>query len=107
MVDTNAPHDEAWEAALEEAINRFEQGEAVNDAHFEELVAELKARQAALKAAPEDDPRVSKLEELIQRATQLESSAALGTGPTDEVSSILGGLTGSNATAIAASGSKG
>ena len=99
MLDPNTQHDEAWEAALEETFNRFEQGEAVSEAQFAELIAELEERHARLSEAPQDDPSLTRLSALRERASRLEASAAKGTGPTDQVSSILGGLTGSNASA--------
>lgn len=87
--------EDAWEQALEEAIAMFEQGEAVNEARFEELVAQLEARHAELVAMPYDDPRTQKLRDLRQRAASLEASAAEGHGPTDQLSSMLAPLTGS------------
>lgn len=92
-------HDKAWEDALDEAMSRFEQGEELNNQQFEELVAELEARAHAAAEMPQDDPRTSKIEALRERAAKLAQSAAIGTGPTDQVSSVLAGLTGSNASA--------
>lgn len=95
MVD-QATHDLAWEEALEEAIRLFEQGEALNQERFEELVAELEARHAEIVAMPEDDPRSQRMLELRERAARLEASSRLGTGPTDQLSSLLAPLTGSD-----------
>ena len=96
MVDAVNAHDQAWEDALEEAMNRFEQGEAVTEGQFAELVAELEARHNQAQELPQDDPRVSRLAELRARASRLEASAAEGTGPTDQISSMLAPLTGSD-----------
>ncbi|WP_292050770.1 MULTISPECIES: hypothetical protein [unclassified Brevundimonas] len=99
MADTlstpqNDNGERSWEEALEEAINLFEQGENIDSARFAELVEELKQRHVDGAELPQDDPRVSALAALQARATALETSAAEGTGPTDQVSSILGGLVG-------------
>ncbi|WP_312815579.1 hypothetical protein WEU32_03920 [Brevundimonas sp. BH3] len=96
MVDTVTPHDQAWEKALEEAINRLEQGEAVTEAQFAELVTELEQRHAEIQNMPEDNPRHSRMESLRARAAKLEASAADGTGPTDQISRILATMTGSD-----------
>lgn len=95
MVD-QAAHDLAWEEALEEAIRLFEQGEMLNQQRFEELVTELEVRRAEIVAMPEDDPRSQRMLELKERAGRLEASAREGTGPTDQLSSILASLTGSD-----------
>lgn len=94
MTDPHATHDTSWEEALEEAFHRLEQGEAVTDQQFAELLAELQQRRAEMRSLPEEDPRRNRLAELMARAEQLEASAAKGRGPTDEVSSMLGGLVG-------------
>lgn len=92
------PHSTAdepsWEEALEEAINLFEQGESMNQARFAELVEELKQRKAETKDLTADDPRLAMMASLRERAAKLEASAAQGTGPTDQVSSLLGALVG-------------
>lgn len=95
MVD-QAVHDLAWEEALEEAIRLFEQGESLNQERFAELVAELEARHEEIVAMPADDPRTQKINDLKMRASRLETSAREGTGPTDQLSSILAPLTGSD-----------
>lgn len=89
--------DQAWEKALEETLAMFEQGEAVNEASFAALVAELEARHAEIVAMPYDDPRTQMLRDLHQRAASLEARAAQGHGPTDQLSSMLAPLTGSAA----------
>lgn len=102
MADTlNTPHTPAndtdarsWEEALEEAINLFEQGETLNQERFAELIEELKRGKIQAEHLPADDPRVAMMASLRDRAAKLESSAALGTGPTDQISSLLGGLVG-------------
>lgn len=98
-MDNAEIHNTAWEDALDEAMSRFEQGEELNNQQFEELVAELEARVRQAEEMQKDDPRTQKIEALRERAAKLAQSAALGTGPTDQVSSVLAGLTGSNATA--------
>lgn len=95
MVD-QAVHDLAWEEALEESIRLFEQGESLNQERFAALVEELEARHAEIAAMPEDDPRTLKVLELMKRASELETSSRLGTGPTDQLSSMLAPLTGSD-----------
>lgn len=95
MVD-QAVHDLAWEEALEEAIRLFEQGDVLSQERFDELVAELEARHAEIVAMPEDDPRSLKILELKERASRLEASSREGTGPTDQLSSLLAPLTGSD-----------
>ena len=96
MVDTATAHDMAWEEALEEAINRFEQGEVLTEAQFDELVAELEHRHAEIAGFPEDNPRHVVMASLRDRAAKLEASAADGTGPTDQISRILATMTGSD-----------
>jgi hypothetical protein len=88
------PEQSAFEAALEEAIALFEQGEAMNQARFDELLAELEARRPDLEAVPEDDPRAEKARELKARADALERRAAVGHGQMDEVNSFLSPLMG-------------
>ena len=66
------PDQDAFEAALEEAIALFEQGENMNQARFDELIAELEARRPALHAVPEDDPRAERARALERRAAELE-----------------------------------
>ena len=94
MTDTISAHDHAWEEALEDAINRFEQGESVSEAEFAELVQELEKRHADAQALPQDDPYYARMASLKERASRLEASAAEGTGPTDQVSSVLAPLVG-------------
>ena len=90
----NDTDERSWEEALEEAMNLFEQGETMDNARFAELVEELKQRHNDEAVLPHDDPRLTALAALQARATALETSAAAGTGPTDQVSSLLGGLVG-------------
>ncbi len=95
MVDQEA-HDLAWEEALEESIRLFEQGESLNQERFAALVAELEERHAEIASMPADDPRAQKISALKERAASLEASAREGTGPTDQLSSMLAPLTGSD-----------
>lgn len=88
------PDQAAFEAALEEAIALFEQGEAMNQARFDELLAELEARRAALAATPPDDPRAEKARALEARAAELEHRAAQGHGQMDEVNTLFSPLMG-------------
>ncbi|HRL07802.1 MULTISPECIES: hypothetical protein [Brevundimonas] len=88
------PDQDAFEAALEEAIALFEQGENMNQARFDELIAELEARRPALHAVPEDDPRAERARALERRAAELEHRAAQGHGQMDEVNSLLSPLMG-------------
>ncbi len=88
------PDQDAFEAALEEAIALFEQGENMNQARFDELIAELEARRPALHAVPEDDPRAERARALERRAHELEHRAAQGHGQMDEVNSLLSPLMG-------------
>ena len=88
------PDQAAFEAALDEAIALFEQGENMNQARFDELIAELEARRPALHAVPEDDPRAERARALERRADELEHRAAQGHGPMDEVNSLLSPLMG-------------
>lgn len=94
MTDTISAHDHAWEQALEDAFNRFEQGESVSEAEFDELVRELEKRHADAQELPQDDPYYVRMASLKARAAKLEASAAEGTGPTDQVSSVLAPLVG-------------
>lgn len=88
------PDQAAFEAALEEAIALFEQGEMMNQARFDDLIAELEARLPTLAAAAEHDPRVEKARALAVRAAALEKRAAVGRGQMDEVNSLLSPLMG-------------
>lgn len=88
------PDQTAFEAALEEAIAMFEQGEGMDRARFDALLAELEARRPALEAVPEDDPRAEKARDLKARADALERRAAIGHGQMDEVNSLLSPLMG-------------
>ncbi|WP_312782681.1 hypothetical protein [Brevundimonas sp.] len=88
------PDQAAFEAALEEAIALFEQGEAMNQARFDELLAELEARRPSLAAVPEDDPRAARARELQERADDLEHRAAQGHGQMDEVNTLFSPLMG-------------
>ena len=88
------PDQDAFEAALEEAIALFEQGENMNQALSDELIAELEARRPALHAVPEDDPRAERARALERRADELEHRAAQGHGQMDEVNSLLSPLMG-------------
>lgn len=96
MVDEQE-HERAWREALEEILARFEQGEVVSEEQFEELVRQLEERHEDYRH--EDSPLREQLRLLRERAAKLEESAAEGTGPTDQVSSILAPLTGSDAKA--------
>lgn len=91
------PDQDAFETALEEAIALFEQGENMNQARFDELLAELEARRPALHAMPKDDPRAERARELERRAAELEHRAAEGHGQMDEVNSLLSPLMGKKA----------
>ena len=91
------PDQDAFEAAPEEAIALFEQGENMNQARFDELIAELEARRPALHAVPEDDPRAERARALERRAAELEHRAAQGHGQMDEVNSLLSPLMGRKA----------
>ena len=91
------PDQDAFEAALEEAIALFEQGENMNQARFDELIDELEARRPDLAAVPEGDPRCDRARELQARADELEHRAAQGHGQMDEVNSLLSPLMGKKA----------
>jgi hypothetical protein len=88
------PEQPAFETALEAAIALFEQGEAMNQARFDELLAELEARRPELEAVPEDDPRAAQARALQARANELERRAAVGHGQMDEVNTLLTPLMG-------------
>lgn len=88
------PDQAAFEAALEEAIALFEQGEVMNQARFDDLLAELQQRLPTLAAAPQDDPRAEKSRALAVRAAELEKRAAVGHGQMDQVNSLLSPLMG-------------
>lgn len=88
------PDQAAFEAALEEAIALFEQGEVMNQARFDDLLAELQQRLPTLASAPEDDPRAEKARALAIRAAVLEKRAAVGHGQMDQVNSLLSPLMG-------------
>ena len=78
----------------DQAIALFEQGENMNQARFDELIAELEARRPALHAVPEDDPRAERARALERRADELEHRASQGHGQMDEVNSLLSPLMG-------------
>lgn len=82
----------AFEAALEEAIAMFEQGETVDEARFKELLAEIESWRPRLEAVPQDDPRAGKAQSLLAAADALEARA--GHGVMDEVNSMLSPLMG-------------
>jgi hypothetical protein len=85
----------AFEAALDEAIALFEQGEGLDHARFDALLAEIEARRDALVAVPEDDPRVEDIRRLQARADELEARVAAGKGSVmDEVNQTLSPLMG-------------
>ena len=88
------PDQDAFETALEEAIALFEQGENMNQARFDELLAELEARRPALTAVEADDPRAERARDLERRAAALEHRASEGHGQMDEVNSLLSPLMG-------------
>lgn len=87
-------HEQAWKQALEELLARFEQGDAVTQVQFDRLAEELEAKHQGFKEP--ENPLRKQLKALRERAQKLEDSAAEGTGPTDQVSSILAPLTGSD-----------
>jgi uncharacterized coiled-coil protein SlyX len=89
-----SPEQTAFDAAVHEAIVLFELGEAMNQARFDELLAELEARRPELEAVPEDDPRAAKARDLQARANELERRAAVGHGQMDEVNTLLTPLMG-------------
>ncbi len=89
------PDQAAFEAALEEAIALFEQGEGLDHARFDALLIEIERRREALVAVPEDDPRVEEIRRLQERADELEARVAAGKGSVmDEVNQTLAPLMG-------------
>ena len=86
----------AFEAAMDEAMAMLEQGEEMNRARFDELIAQLQEPVEAEEIAP-TDPRLEKMRELVARAGELERSAAQGHGQMDEVNSMLSPLMGKKA----------
>ena len=89
------PDQAAFEAALEEAIALFEQGEGLDHNRFDALLVEIETRRAALTAVPEDDPRVEEIRRLQERADELEARVAAGKGSVmDEVNQTLSPLMG-------------
>ncbi|MET4682364.1 hypothetical protein [Brevundimonas faecalis] len=89
------PDQAAFEAALEEAIALFEQGEGLDHARFDALLTEIETRRAALVAVPADDPRVEHIRRLQERADDLEARVAAGRGSVmDEVNQTLSPLMG-------------
>ena len=89
------PDQAAFEAALEEAIARVEQGEGRDHKRFDALLAEIETRRNILAAVPEDDPRVDEIRRLQERADELEARVAAGKGSVmDEVNQTLSPLMG-------------
>ena len=89
------PDQAAFEAALEEAIAQFEQGEGLDHKRFDALLAEIETRRNILAAVPEDDPRVDEIRRLQERADELEARVAAGKGSVmDEVNQTLSPLMG-------------
>jgi cell division septum initiation protein DivIVA len=89
------PDQAAFEAALEEAIALFEQGEGLDHKRFDALLAEIETRRNILAAVPEDDPRVDEIRRLQERADELEARVAAGKGSVmDEVNQTLSPLMG-------------
>lgn len=82
----------AFEAALEEAMAMMEQGDTLDQARFDELLAEIETWRPRLEAVPRDDPRAEKARDLLAAADALESRAAHGA--MDEVNSMLTPLMG-------------
>ncbi|WP_409020018.1 hypothetical protein [Brevundimonas vesicularis] len=90
MTDLNA-----YEAALEEAMAMLEQGQEMNRARFDELIAQLgEPVPADAVDLSEDDPRRVGARALLARANELERSAAIGHGQMDEINSLLAPLMG-------------
>lgn len=86
---------DAFETALEEAIALFEQGEGLDGARFDALMAEIRARLPDLEATPADDPRAEKIRQLQARANQLEARAAAQHGDVmEDVNEMLTPLMG-------------
>ena len=89
------PDQAAFEAALEEAIALFEQGEGLDHKRFDALLVEIETRRTTLVAVPEDDPRVEDIRRLQERADELEARVAAGKGSVmDEVNQTLAPLMG-------------
>ena len=89
------PDQAAFEAALEEAIALFEQGEGLDHKRLDALLAEIETRRNILAAVPEDDPRVDEIRRLQERADELEARVAAGKGSVmDEVNQTLSPLMG-------------
>ncbi|MNE13686.1 hypothetical protein D3C80_1065280 [compost metagenome] len=89
------PDQAAFEAALEEAIALFEQGEGLDHKRFDALLVEIETRRSALTAVPEDDPRVEDIRRLQERADELEARVAAGKGSVmEEVNQTLAPLMG-------------
>ncbi len=85
----------AYEAALEEAMALLEQGQEMNRARFDELIARLSEPVEADPAdQAEDDRRQGAARALMARANELERSAAIGHGQMDEINSLLAPLMG-------------
>ncbi|RZJ19554.1 MAG: hypothetical protein EON91_00485 [Brevundimonas sp.] len=82
----------AFEAALEEAMAMMEQGDTLDQARFDELLAEIESWRPRLEAVPEDDPRADRARALLAAADALESASAHGS--MDEVNSMLTPLMG-------------
>lgn len=94
MTDTDIDaRQKAFEAAMEEAMAMLEQGEGMDRARFDDLVAQLQEPVVA-EALPVDDPRLIQMRNLVARAGELERSAAAGHGQMDEVNSLLSPLMG-------------
>jgi len=82
----------AFEAALEEAMAMMEQGDTLDQARFDELLAEIESWRPRLEAVPQDDPRAERARDLLSAADALEARAAHGS--MDEVNSMLTPLMG-------------
>jgi len=94
MTDTQVEaRQKAFEAAMEEAMAMLEQGEEMNRARFDELIAQLQEPVEA-EVVAQDDPRLEKMRELVTRAGLLETSAAEGHGQMDGVNSLFSPLMG-------------
>lgn len=86
---------DAFETALEEAIALFEQGEGLDGARFDALMAEIRARLPDPDTVPPGDPRAEEIRRLQARADELEARAAAGRGSVmDEVDQTLSPLMG-------------
>lgn len=82
----------AFEAAMEEAIALFEQGETMDQARFEELLVEIESWRPRLEAVPQGDPRAEKARALLAAAEALEARST--NGVMDQVNSMLTPLMG-------------